>query len=87
MLEDSAQLVDEPQQSTPMHVLGHVTSSYFSPTLGRSIALALLKDGRARTGQHLFAPMADHAIGVQVISPCVSRPTGDAPAWLTWRCT
>ena len=28
--------------------IGHVTSSYFSPTLKRSIAMALIEDGRAR---------------------------------------
>jgi sarcosine oxidase subunit alpha len=76
VLEDGAQLVEDPQQAIPMLVLGHVTSSYFSPTLGRSIALALLKDGRARTGQHLFAPMADRAIGVQVVSPVFHDPQG-----------
>ena len=76
VLEDGAQLVDDPRQPTPMHVLGHVTSSYFSPTLGRSIALALLADGRTRTGQHLFAPMADRAIGVQVVSPVFHDPQG-----------
>jgi sarcosine oxidase subunit alpha len=76
VLQDGAQLVEDPQQPTPMHVLGHITSSYHSPTLGRSIALALLKDGRARTGQHLFAPMADRAIGVQVVSPVFHDPQG-----------
>ena len=76
VLQDGAQLVDDPQQPIPMHVLGQVTSSYFSSTLGRSIALALLKDGRARTGQHLFAPMADRAIGVQVVSPVFHDPQG-----------
>jgi sarcosine oxidase subunit alpha len=76
VLEDGAQLVDNPRQPTPMRVLGHVTSSYFSATLNRSIALALLTDGRARTGQHLFAPMADRAIGVQVVSPVFHDPQG-----------
>jgi sarcosine oxidase subunit alpha len=76
VLEDGAQLVDDPKQSVPMRVLGHVTSSYMSPTLGRSIALALLEDGRARMDQHLFAPMADRAIGVRVISPVFHDPQG-----------
>jgi sarcosine oxidase subunit alpha len=30
---------------------GYVTSSYFSPTLGRSIALGLVEDGRSRIGE------------------------------------
>jgi sarcosine oxidase subunit alpha len=59
-----------------MRVLGHVTSSYNSATLGRSIALALLENGRARMDQHLFAPMADRAIGVRVVSPVFYDPQG-----------
>ncbi|WP_024304315.1 sarcosine oxidase subunit alpha family protein [Pseudogulbenkiania sp. MAI-1] len=34
---------------------GHVTSSYFSPILGRSIALALLEGGHGRAGEKIFA--------------------------------
>jgi sarcosine oxidase subunit alpha len=76
VLEDGAQIVDDPKQSVPMRVLGHVTSSYMSATLGRSIALALLGNGRARMDQHLFAPMADRAIGVRVVSPVFYDPQG-----------
>jgi glycine cleavage system aminomethyltransferase T len=44
VLEEGAQLVaDGP-------ALGHVTSAYWSETLGRPIALALLSSGRARIG-------------------------------------
>src|SRR3546814_3514302 len=37
--------------------LGHVTSSYHSASLGRSIALAMVKDGRAIEDQPLVVPM------------------------------
>jgi len=76
VLEDGAQIVDNPKRPAPMRVLGHVTSSYMSATLGRSIALALLQGGRARIDQHLFAPMADRAIGVRVVSPVSYDPQG-----------
>ena len=33
--------------------LGHVTSSYFSPTLGRSVAMALIAGGAGRMGEML----------------------------------
>jgi heterotetrameric sarcosine oxidase gamma subunit len=36
-------------------MLGHVTSSYFSPTLGRSFALALVEAGGKRIGETLYA--------------------------------
>lgn len=35
----------------PVPMIGHVTSSYYSPTLGRSIALALIDGGLGRLGE------------------------------------
>ena len=40
----------------PVPMLGHVTSSYHSAALGRSFALALIKNGRNRIGETLLAP-------------------------------
>lgn len=42
-----------------MPMEGHVTSSYFSARLGRSIALALLKGGRSRVGELVYVPQLD----------------------------
>ena len=44
-----------------METLGHVTSSYMSPNVGRSIALALIEDGVDRIGQALDVCMIDGA--------------------------
>ena len=41
----------------PVSMLGHVTSSYFSAALGRSIALALVKGGRELHGETVFIPL------------------------------
>jgi sarcosine oxidase subunit alpha len=41
----------------PVPMLGHVTSSYFSPTLGRSIALAVLVGGRGRMGERVYGSL------------------------------
>ena len=60
----------------PMPLLGHVTSSYFSATLGRSIALAMVADGRARMGARLFVPMPGGAVPVQVTAPVFYDPEG-----------
>jgi sarcosine oxidase subunit alpha len=49
--------------------LGHVTSSYRSPTLGRSFSLALVKDGRARMGQTLYVTGLEAARPVKVVEP------------------
>ena len=41
--------------TTPVPMLGHVTSSYHSEALGRGFALAMIRSGRDRIGQHLYA--------------------------------
>jgi sarcosine oxidase subunit alpha len=66
VLEEGAQIVETPGHSIPAPMIGHVTSSYWSANCGRSIALALVKDGRARVGQTLHVPMASETIAVEV---------------------
>ncbi|MFT3977048.1 MAG: glycine cleavage T C-terminal barrel domain-containing protein [Sphingomonas bacterium] len=66
VLEEGAQIVADPAQPVPMTMLGHVTSSYWSATLGRSIALALVRDGRARMGEALHVPMPGRTIRATV---------------------
>ena len=58
VLEEGAQIVADPNQPMPMTMLGHVTSSYMSACLGRSIALAVIADGRALKGRtlHITTP-------------------------------
>ena len=45
-----------------MKMIGHVTSSYLSPTLGRSIALALLDGGLKRMGEKVTVVLPDRQI-------------------------
>jgi sarcosine oxidase, subunit alpha len=59
VLEEGAQIVLDPQQALPMKIIGHVTSSYWSATLGRSIALAVIEGGHGRQGQTVHIPMPD----------------------------
>ena len=49
-----------------MDMLGHVTSSYYSPNLNKSIALAVIKNGKKLKGKKLFVPMPDKTIEVTV---------------------
>jgi sarcosine oxidase subunit alpha len=67
VLEEGAQVVPDPAQAIPMKMIGHVTSSYFSATLGRSIALAVVAN--APKGARLFVPMGDRVIEVDVVDP------------------
>jgi sarcosine oxidase subunit alpha len=57
--------------------LGHVTSSYFSPSLGRSIAMALITGGRARMGATLEFPVArGRVVRARVVAPTFYDPEG-----------
>jgi sarcosine oxidase subunit alpha len=70
VLEEGAQIVAAPGQRPPLTMIGHVTSSYHSAVLGRSIALALVRGGRARIGETLHVPMpGGQEIAVKVTSP------------------
>jgi sarcosine oxidase subunit alpha len=50
-------------------LLGHVTSSYWSATLGRSIALAMVRGGRARIGTTLHVPLMERSVAVTLTDP------------------
>jgi sarcosine oxidase subunit alpha len=75
-----AKLVESGSATTPAPapIVGHVTSTCWSPTLERSIALALLADGRSRHGQTLRAasPLAGLDVPVRVCEPCFIDPEG-----------
>jgi sarcosine oxidase subunit alpha len=77
VLEEGAQIVEHPGQAIPMRMIGHVTSSYTSPALGRSIALALVQGGRERMGQSLWVPMPDRTIEAEVVSPVFYDPRNE----------
>ena len=68
VLEEGAQIVSELNQS-PVEMLGHVTSSYFSPNLKKSIALAVVRGGKDMMGKKLFVPMENKNINVTVTNP------------------
>jgi len=76
VLEEGAQVVASAGLSPPMTMIGHVTSSYYSAALGRSIALAVVRGGRALTGQTLYVPMPGRDIAVKVTSPVFYDPQG-----------
>ena len=76
VLPEGTQLVAAPGRP-PVPMIGHVTSSYASPTLGRSIALALLRGGRARIGQTVHAALAGGALPCTVSAPVFYDPEGE----------
>jgi sarcosine oxidase, subunit alpha len=57
VLPDGAYAVRAVKDKPPMEMIGQVTSTYMSPTLGRSIAMALIENGRARMGETIAFPL------------------------------
>jgi sarcosine oxidase, subunit alpha len=76
VLEEGAQIAPRAAMQPPFRPIGHVTSSYYSATLQRSIALAMIKGGRTLTGQVLHVSMPGGDIPVQVTSPVFYDPQG-----------
>ena len=76
VLDEGTQIVATVKDKPPMDMIGHVTSSYYSPNLGRSIAMAMIQGGRGRKGETLYAPMPDKVIEVTVTDPIFFDPDG-----------
>ena len=68
VLEEGAQIVSDLTKK-PIEMLGHVTSSYYSPNLKKSIALAVVRGGKKMMGQKLLIPMEDRTINVTIVDP------------------
>ena len=76
VLEEGAQVVLTPNQPIPFKMVGHVTSSYFSANLGRSIAMAVVAGGRAKMGETIYVAMPGGDIPVKVVSTVFYDPQG-----------
>ncbi|MEM9270139.1 MAG: aminomethyltransferase family protein, partial [Pseudomonadota bacterium] len=61
----------------PPRPIGHVTSTYYSPTLERSIAMALVERGSRRMGETLaFNTAKDVWVRAQIVDPVFFDKTG-----------
>jgi len=77
VLEEGAQIVDDPNQSIPMKMTGFVTSSYWSQTLGKSIALAVIENGHNRMGETIYVPMENETHEVEITGTVFYDPKGE----------
>jgi len=77
VLPEGGQITVDKQEITPVPMIGHVTSSYYSPTLGCGFALALVKGGRARHGEVVYVPLEDRIVAATVTSPVFYDPDGE----------
>ncbi|WP_163650055.1 sarcosine oxidase subunit alpha [Modicisalibacter sp. 'Wilcox'] len=78
VLEEGAQIVFDPEQSIPMTMVGHVTSSYYSPVLDSGFALAVVKGGHHRMGETVYLPMVDGKVhAAEIVSTVFYDPKGE----------
>ena len=77
LLEEGAQVVEDPGSKIPMKMIGHVTSSYRSPSLGRTFALAMIEKGRERLGNKLYVPTTEKTHTVTVTNPVFIDKDGE----------
>jgi sarcosine oxidase subunit alpha len=76
-LAEGAQVVLEDTGAIPIATIGHVTSSYDSPSLGRPFALAMLERGRSLHGRTVYVPQrAAPTIAATVTSSVFYDPDG-----------
>ena len=75
VLPEGGQIV-ETLSDPPMRMIGHVTSSYFSANLGRSIALALVEGGRDRHGESVKVPLERTVLSARITEPRFFDPEG-----------
>lgn len=78
VLPEGAQAVADPKHPILNPMLGHVSSSYWSDTLGHSIALGFIVGGHERMGETVYYPLADgRVIEAEICSPIFFDPKGE----------
>ncbi|MCH8808204.1 MAG: sarcosine oxidase subunit alpha, partial [Planctomycetes bacterium] len=77
VVPEGSQIVAEVRAKPPMPMEGHVTSSYWSPILGRSIAMAVLKGGHGRHGETVTISLANKNVRAVVGKPIFYDPEGE----------
>ncbi len=76
VLADGAQITAGPDPAIGTPAIGHVTSSYRSAALGRSIAMGLLAGGRTMIGRTVHIPMQGGSIPAVVTAALFYDPEG-----------
>ena len=81
-IEEGQHVIEKENLSTPIkkpvEMLGHVTSSYFSPTLKHSVAMALIRGGKRKIGSQLYVSTSDlNTIPVEVVETSFIDPKNE----------
>ena len=77
VIPEGAHAIPTTSKQLPINILGHVTSSYYSPNCRRSIAMGLIKGGRAKLGSKIWFPLLNgEVIEAKVVPPVFFDPKG-----------
>lgn len=78
VIPEGSQGVLDPNAPIPVPMVGHVTSSYWSENLSRSIAMGFVKGGLERMGEKIYYPQADgRVIEAEICSTVFLDPKGE----------
>jgi len=77
-LNGGSHIVEQLDEANPHGSIGHITACCYSPALGKYIALALVKGGKARHGTRAFAsdPLRGRFGPVEIVSNHFYDPDG-----------
>ena len=79
MIPEGSHLVIDKNSSLPNPKLGHVSASCWSVEYNNPFSLAILKDGKKKIGQTLYAlaPLKNQSIPVKIVSSHYVDPKGE----------
>lgn len=78
VIPEGSQAILDPNAAKPISMEGHITSSYWSASLGHSIAMGFIKGGLDKMGETVYYPQADGSvIEAEICSPVFFDPKGE----------
>ena len=79
MIPEGSHLVEDSNASLPNLKLGHVSASCWSVEYNNPFSLAIIKDGKKKIGEKLYAlsPLKNKSIPVEIVSSHYVDPKGE----------
>jgi sarcosine oxidase, subunit alpha len=79
MIPEGSYLVEDKNSALPILKLGYISASCWSVEHNNPFSLAILKDGKKKMGEKLYAvaPLKNKSISVEIVSPHYVDPKGE----------
>ena len=79
MIPEGSHLVEDSKAKLPNPKLGHISASCWSVEYNNPFSLAILKDGKNKIGEKLYAlpPLKNKSIQVEIVSSHYVDPKGE----------